>query len=177
MLRNPRASGFTIVELLIVIVVIGILAALVLNTFSNSQARARDTKRRADLSQIKKSLLQHEAVEGHMFYSGSGCGSQGNGSGWFNLANPALNYPESIENCLKDSGYLSQEIIDPSGKPNCTGASCHAYMKYNCWESGQYVVYLFANLESLPQDANALNDTCAPNNDTAFGMNYVLRVN
>ena len=33
-------AGFTIVELLIVIVVIGILAALVLNTFQGVQARA-----------------------------------------------------------------------------------------------------------------------------------------
>ena len=177
MILNPRASGFTIVELLIVIVVIGLLAALVLNTFSGVQARARDTTRKNDIAQIRKSLLSHEAVEGHMFYASSGCGSLGNGSGWFNLEDPGLNYPKSIENCLKDSGYLSETIIDPSKKPSCSGASCHAYMKYNCWEAGRYVVYLFANLETLPQDSTALDSTCAPNNDSLFGMNYVLKVN
>ena len=45
-------KGFTIVELLIVIVVIGILAALVLNTFQGVQARARDTERRTDINAI-----------------------------------------------------------------------------------------------------------------------------
>lgn len=49
-------SGFTIVELLIVIVVIGILAALVLNTFQGVQARARDTERKTDINAIHTHL-------------------------------------------------------------------------------------------------------------------------
>jgi type IV pilus assembly protein PilA len=53
-LRNQK--GFTIVELLIVIVVIGILAALVLNAFSGVQAKARDTKRQTDIRAIASQL-------------------------------------------------------------------------------------------------------------------------
>ena len=49
-------SGFTVVELLIVIVVIGILAALVLNTFSGIQARARDAERKTDLNALHTQL-------------------------------------------------------------------------------------------------------------------------
>lgn len=54
-LKN-RNQGFTIVELLIVIVVIGILAALVLNSFTGVQARARDTERRTDINAIATQL-------------------------------------------------------------------------------------------------------------------------
>lgn len=43
--RRVSSFGFTIVELLIVIVVIGILAALVLNAFSGAQAKARNAAR------------------------------------------------------------------------------------------------------------------------------------
>lgn len=53
---KKRDQGFTIVELLIVIVVIGILAALVLNSFQGVQARARDTERRTDINAVATQL-------------------------------------------------------------------------------------------------------------------------
>jgi type II secretion system protein G len=48
--------GFTIVELLIVIVVIGILAALVIVTYAGIQQRARDTERKTDIKGIQGQL-------------------------------------------------------------------------------------------------------------------------
>lgn len=56
MLQKTAQKGFTIVELLIVIVVIGILAALVLNTFAGVQQRARDTERQTDVNAIATQL-------------------------------------------------------------------------------------------------------------------------
>lgn len=49
-------QGFTIVELLIVIVVIGILAALVIVTYNGIQQRARDTERKTDIKGIQGQL-------------------------------------------------------------------------------------------------------------------------
>lgn len=49
-------SGFTIVELLIVIVVIGILAAIVIVAYSGVQNRAYDTSVQSDMRNIAKQL-------------------------------------------------------------------------------------------------------------------------
>lgn len=47
-----KQSGFTIVELLIVIVVIGILAAIVITTFTGVQKKGRDADRKSDINAI-----------------------------------------------------------------------------------------------------------------------------
>ncbi|PIZ61957.1 hypothetical protein COY17_03330 [Candidatus Saccharibacteria bacterium CG_4_10_14_0_2_um_filter_52_9] len=49
-------QGFTIVELLIVIVVIGILALLVITTYSGIQQKARNSKRQADMNSVQTQL-------------------------------------------------------------------------------------------------------------------------
>ncbi len=54
--RNSLKSGFTIVELLIVVVVIGVLAAIVIVAYSGIQARARDARRLADIQTVSKAL-------------------------------------------------------------------------------------------------------------------------
>lgn len=53
---KKRNKGFTIVELLIVIVVIGILALLVITTYSGIQAKARNSKRSSDVATIQTQL-------------------------------------------------------------------------------------------------------------------------
>jgi len=49
-------KGFTLVELLVVISVIGVLATLVLVSFGPVQKQARDTQRKSDIRQYQNSL-------------------------------------------------------------------------------------------------------------------------
>ena len=59
-----KESGFTIVELLIVIVVIGILAALVVTTFSGIQRKARDSERQTDINAVHSQIEAYFAQNG-----------------------------------------------------------------------------------------------------------------
>src|SRR3989338_3632253 len=61
---EKRQQGFTIVELLIEIVVIGILAALVITTFTGIQQKARNTERTTDIKAIHAQLEAYSAQAG-----------------------------------------------------------------------------------------------------------------
>lgn len=63
-LKQKKQSGFTIVELLIVIVIIGILAGLVVTQILGATAKARDTERKTDLDQISNQLEAYYAQKG-----------------------------------------------------------------------------------------------------------------
>lgn len=62
--RTRQSSGFTIVELLIVIVVIGILAAITIVAYNGIQGRAQDTTRLSDISRIQKALELYKIDKG-----------------------------------------------------------------------------------------------------------------
>lgn len=61
---KKQKQGFTIVELLIVIVVIGILAALVITTFTGIQKKARDTERQTDIKAMYGQIEAYYAQNG-----------------------------------------------------------------------------------------------------------------
>jgi type II secretion system protein G len=56
--------GFTLIELLIVIVIIGILVTMGTFAFISSQKKARDSKRKEDLTQIAKALEMYNSDRG-----------------------------------------------------------------------------------------------------------------
>lgn len=163
-------SGFTIVELLIVIVVIAILAAITIVAYNGIQQRGRDTVRKNDLTQISKLLRLYETDNGDL--ANANCGN-GSGSGWMTSDYDGTGPYLPINTCLMNGANVTKVPIDPSGVGSCSGLTCHAYMKANC--SG--TVYLYANLESLPQTGTETDGTCYSTWDTSYGMNYVVRVN
>lgn len=93
--------GFTIVELLIVIVVIGILAALVLNSFSQAQAKARNSQTASVVTAYKKAIIAYAVENGSYPIVGAAC----LGDGY-----PDLNGDGSAGDCWQSPGYVKESV-------------------------------------------------------------------
>lgn len=93
-------DGFTIVELLIVIVVIAILASITVTAYRGVQNRAQDSRRVNDLKSIVKALELYKIDNGvYPTAAGSGLGLQ---QGWETSAREA---PGEFIAALKFSSY------------------------------------------------------------------------
>lgn len=64
-MARPLQKGFTIVELLIVIVVIGVLAAIVIVSFNGIQTRAQNTQKYNELKSWQKAFETYKAGQGN----------------------------------------------------------------------------------------------------------------
>lgn len=56
-------SGFSLIELLVVIVIMGILATIAIGTFQGFFGQARDAKTKAEISSISKVVMAHFATD------------------------------------------------------------------------------------------------------------------
>lgn len=103
-----RKSGFTLIELLVVIAIIGVLASIVLASLTSARAKARDSKRVADLRSMEKALNLYYSINGRYPLA---CGAtanawKGHGS---NFGDCNTDYIEGL------APYINQLPIDPSG--------------------------------------------------------------
>ncbi len=64
-IREKKILGFTLIELLVVIAIIGLLSSIVLGSLQKARARARDSRRSADIKQIINALALYYSDNGH----------------------------------------------------------------------------------------------------------------
>jgi prepilin-type N-terminal cleavage/methylation domain-containing protein len=62
-MKKTNLKAFTLIELLIVIVIIGILAVALIPRLTGAQASARDTARKATLQQVATIISSYAAQE------------------------------------------------------------------------------------------------------------------
>ncbi|MDO8564485.1 MAG: type II secretion system protein [bacterium] len=165
MITGMKSRGFTLIELLVVIAIIGLLSSVVFASLNSARGKARDARRKADLTQISKALeLYYDTHNGTYLVSGYGDG--GGGQGWFNLDGS----PNTVAKGLNDAGFLSAASIDdPQQKPG--------YMIYLCDNGQRYAVS--ATLENpTPADIAYIDTTCngtgGNGTHTRYGKNYAV---
>lgn len=100
-----KQTGFTIVELLIVIVVIGILAAITIVAYNGVQQRARDTLRTDTIAQIVDALEVYKSENGQYPVATANPGA----SSW----ETSNDVPGTFLNDLEGLGFSSTKSVDP----------------------------------------------------------------
>jgi len=112
-LNSKKNKGFTLIELLIVIAIIGILSAIVIIAVGNATARARDSRRLADVRQLSFVLERETALRPAVALTG--CASANSSTTMCGITTAADD--DSIERYFEN-------IEDPTGATApCTNAS------------------------------------------------------
>ena len=63
---SPNHKGFSLIELLVVITIMGVLSAIAFSSYQTAQKTSRDARRRADISEIAKALEINKTVSGYV---------------------------------------------------------------------------------------------------------------
>jgi prepilin-type N-terminal cleavage/methylation domain-containing protein len=126
--KTVSLRGFTIVELLIVIVVIAVLATLPVAAYSGMQQRTRDTRRVNDMEAIVKGLEMYKTLNG----SYPAPSATNVISGW---EVSSIN-PSQFLSALKTNGAMSTVPVDPVNNGMANNGMLYRYYRYTAGSNG-----------------------------------------
>lgn len=151
MKKSKNVRGFTFIEILVVVTIIGLLTAAGAVSYSQFTKSSRDAKRKADLEQIRAAAELYKSNNDSYPLSGSGVGkislltcSTGSltDSGGNIYLSKLPNDPKCISNSPRyyytsdGSTYTVSSILESNTSPNC-GANCGTTCQYSVGPYGQ----------------------------------------
>jgi len=139
-----RVRGFTLIELIVVIAIIGLLTGMMAINLNQARERARDVRRKNDLKAIQKALELYKNDQYPQAYPSSG----------------------NVEADLVNGNYISEWFVDP-----LEAAKSGSWVNYVYTKGVGFTYTLKACLENKSDpDKDASNDALC----SANGWSYTL---
>ncbi len=183
--RQPQA-GFTLLEILVVMIIIGILVTLGLGTFRSSQIKSQDAKRVGDLQQVHRALEAFYADKGYypvddeagqikVYYDDSGS-TEDETFGWGNeFYDPAQESTVYMGNLPQDNNKGQQYYYQAYHRET---SGSYSYVKHDDsgsdYEAEAFELYACLANEQNSKVVDGLTTDCsAPAADTV-NCNYLI---
>ncbi len=135
--RRSMSAGFTLVEILIVVVILGVLSAIVVPQFSNATAEASRTQTYDELQRVRRAVAVYYLRNASQFPEVTD--GDGNAGAWGALVGPSSGYLRSapVNNYVGGSGA---QLIKIAASADSTFSSAYGWIfdpaTGNVWAAG-----------------------------------------
>ncbi len=161
MKKISNKKAFTLLELLIVIAIIGVLASIVMASLNNARVKARDSKRKQDLIQLRSAMELYNSSNNIYMGSWGWVANYGSGSV---VDVPGLT-PSHISKVPNDTSFSYQYW-----RKDWIGYTC-----LNLGDPNKFAFYAYLENPSASDLATITNgdsfDQCVKN---TWGLNYKI---
>lgn len=171
-----RSQGFTIVELLVVIVVIGILVTIVTVSWSGAQARSRDAERLSDAKAIEAALESYRS--NNTGYPAANCNPTCAATGFWETSGAAP--PGTFMSDIEPFGFTSGVALDPVNDSVTWSGKIYRYALYGAGAyscdaaKGAYYVFMINDFETVSGPSPQSPGFSCPGRDWQTEADYVV---
>ncbi len=150
--HKKRTRGFTLIELLVVVAIISLISSVVLASLNTARAKARDTKRKQDMVQLRNAL--------ESYYLDYGSYPLAYGSNWGGVSTSPCGTNGQVSGANAYIQNLTPQYIQTLPVDPVTPGSCNGYLYYS--NGTQYKLLVHQSAESYPSAGQPFYDPARP---------------